>query len=407
MTLKGEILIVEDNHASLRLLAEILTDEGYLVRPADGGAIALASINAKLPDLILLDIQMEDINGFEVLKAVKQSPKSREVPVIFLSASTNLDERVEGLRFGAVDFISKPYKKEELLARVAIQIQMRKLYAEIQQQKDQLAQTVEQLKAEIEDRQRAEAALQRLNDDLEQRIAQRTAHLEAANRELTAFTYSISHDLRVPLRAIAGFSHILSDEYRTILDGEGQRLLGVIHQNTVKLESLIDDILVLLRISQNQPLLSTVDMQRMVSAVYQQAATPEARARISFDLQPLMPGYADTQLIRMVWEHLISNAIKFSSPREHPRIEVSSQIEEEVVVYCVKDNGVGFNPQYYHKLFGLFERLHKVGQFEGKGVGLAIVKRIVERHGGRVWAESAPDQGAAFYFSIPFVKEIL
>ncbi len=246
MTSKGEILIVEDNHASLRLLAEILTDEGYLVRPADGGAIALASINAKLPDLILLDIQMEGVNGFEVLKNVKESPKSQDVPVIFLSATTNLEERVEGLRLGAVDFISKPYKKEELLARVAIQMQMRRLYAEIQQQKDQLAQTVEQLKAEIEERQRAEAALQRLNADLEQRVAQRTAHLEAANRELTAFTYSISHDLRVPLRAIAGFSHILNDEYHNILDGEGQRLLGVIRQNTVKLESLIDDILVLL-----------------------------------------------------------------------------------------------------------------------------------------------------------------
>ena len=407
MTSKGEILIVEDNHASLRLLAEILTDEGYVVRPADGGAIALASINAKRPDLILLDIQMEGVNGFEVLKNVKESPKSQDVPVIFLSATTNLEERVEGLRLGAVDFISKPYKKEELLARVAIQMQMRRLYAEIQQQKDQLAQTVEQLKAEIEERQRAEAALQRLNADLEQRVAQRTAHLEAANRELNAFTYSISHDLRVPLRAIAGFSHILNDEYHNILDGEGQRLLGVIRQNTVKLESLIDDILVLLRISQNKPLLSTTDMYRMVDTIYQQKATPEERAKINFDLQPLTPGYVDSLLIKMVWEQLLSNAIKFSSPREHPSIEVSSRVEKEVVVYCIKDNGVGFNPQYYHKLFGLFERLHKVGQFEGKGVGLAIVKRIVERHGGAVWAESTPDQGAAFYFSIPFVKEIL
>jgi PAS domain S-box-containing protein len=250
-------------------------------------------------------------------------------------------------------------------------------------------------------RTQAEEGLRRLNLELEQRVLERTAKLEQSNKELESFSYSVSHDLRAPLRAIDGFTRVLSTEHATRLDEEGQRLCSIVRENTERMARLIDDLLAFSRIGRTEVALLPIDMGAMVSAVYEELTTPQSRARIDFQLGPLPPAIGDTTLIRQTWANLLDNAIKFSSKREKAVIRVTGEEGQDENAYAVKDNGAGFEMQYVGKLFGVFQRLHNARDFQGTGVGLAIIARVMSRHGGRVWAEGAPDQGATFTFSLP------
>ncbi|HZR68637.1 MAG TPA: ATP-binding protein [Burkholderiales bacterium] len=247
-------------------------------------------------------------------------------------------------------------------------------------------------------RQVAEVA--RLNASL----AIRTEEAEAANRELESFSYSVSHDLRSPLRAIDGFSRILVEDYGARLDDEGRRLLGVVLEGSRKMERLIDDLLDFSRLGKKPLALAAIDMTALAREVYgelrgMRAARTEGEP--VFALAPLPQGRGDAAILRHVFVNLLSNALKYARKDRVPRIEVSGWDAGSETVYRVKDEGVGFDMAYYDKLFGLFQRLHSDKDFSGTGVGLAIVKRVVERHGGRVWAESRPGAGASFYFSLP------
>jgi len=255
---------------------------------------------------------------------------------------------------------------------------------------------------DITERKRAEEEIIRLNVDLERRVCERTAQLEASNKELEAFSYSVSHDLRAPLRAIEGFSAMVVEDYGGRLDAEGQRLLGVIRANAKRLSRLIDDLLAFSRTGRSAMKCSRLNMREMARSVFEEiVGAPGARKRIDFMVGELPEAEGDAALLRQVWVNLLSNAVKFSSLKEQCVIEVAGTLEGNQIVYHVRDNGAGFDMQYAGKLFGVFQRLHAADQFEGTGIGLALVQRIVTRHGGRVWAHGELEQGATFSFSLP------
>ena len=259
--------------------------------------------------------------------------------------------------------------------------------------------------SDVTDRKKAEDEVHRLNEELEMRVQRRTAQLEAANRELESFSYSVSHDLRAPLRAIDGFSGILLKDHARQLDGEGQRLLAIIRANTRQMGQLIDNLLAFSRLGRREMQVASLDMESVVRDAAAELLTTLGDRRVEWRLHPLPSARADRALIRQVWLNLLDNALKFTRSRKVARIEVGCQPGSNEDIYYIKDNGVGFDPRYAHKLFGVFQRLHSSEQFEGTGVGLALVQRIVQRHGGRIWAEGENDAGATFYVSLPHRRD--
>jgi PAS domain S-box-containing protein len=259
---------------------------------------------------------------------------------------------------------------------------------------------------DITERKLAQDKIQNLNDELEKRVAKRTAQLESANKELETFSYSVSHDLRTPLRAIDGYSMILLEEYNDKLDDEGKRLLNVVRSNTERMSKLIDDILHFSRAGRASISFSDTDLESVLKDILESLEPEIKKKSIQINVGQLPRAVCDRGMIHQVFENLITNAVKFSGKKENPVIEIAGKIEGDNAIYYVKDNGAGFDMKYVSKLFGVFQRLHSDEEFEGTGIGLAIVKQIINRHGGSVWAESEPEKGATFYFSIPLVQTI-
>jgi signal transduction histidine kinase len=362
------ILVVEDNLEMNRYIGEVLS-AAYRIETAFDGKEGLEKAIQLRPDLIVSDIMMSAMSGVDMVRALRLRPELNIIPIIILTAKADSDLRVQLLRDGVQDFLVKPFSVEELQARIGNLVTLKRAREQIERQNEGLLGL--------------------------------TARLEAANKELEAFSYSVSHDLRAPLRSIGGFSNILVEDYGPRLDEEGRRLLGVIEGEARRMDQLIDELLNFSRMGRKQMKGAILDMTRMAEAVFQELVARHIERKPRLDLKPLLRAQGDEALIRQVMVNLLSNAIKFTRQCDPGMIEIGSQRDAELNIYYVRDNGVGFDPQYTHKLFGVFQRLHSEQEFEGSGVGLALVQRIIHRHGGRVWAEGKVNGGATLYFTLP------
>jgi PAS domain S-box-containing protein len=534
-----DILIVDDTRDSLELLNRILEERGYRVRPASSGRLALKSVAAKLPDLILLDLKMPEMDGFEVCRRLKLDEYSRKVPVIFISAFGDTAKKVEGFKVGAVDFITKPFEAEEVMARVATHLQLNELTERLEQKVAERTEALHganaKLEHELAERKQAEAALRqsetllnatqrlakiggwgwdverqisfwteetyrihgltpqsfapgstghidrslvcyraddrqtileafercvqegdgydlefpftaadgirkwirttatairehgrivkivgtimditqrkrvedelaRYRNHLEELVLTRTEELDAANKEMHAFTYTVSHDLRAPLRHIDGFLELLQRKAGTAPNEESRHYIDAISSAAKKMGLLIDDLLAFSRMGRHALSFERVPLGALLRDVIREFAPDAAGRTIDWRIGDLPEVGGDASMLRMVLSNLLANALKFTRPREKARIEIGSLAGQDAeTVIFVRDNGVGFDMTYADKLFGVFQRLHHEEEFEGTGIGLANVRRIIARHRGRTWAEGAPDKGAIFYFSLPHI----
>jgi signal transduction histidine kinase len=400
---KYDILIVDDTRDSLKLLNRILEEQGYRVRPATSGRLALKSVAARLPDLILLDVRMPEMDGYEVCRSLKSDGHSRNVPVIFISAHGETAKKVEGFKAGGIDFITKPFEREEVLARIKIHLRLHELTERLEQQVDL---RTRQLRQEIHAREQAEEKLKSYHNQLEELVRDRTAELEAANKELEAFAYSVSHDLRAPLRHINGFMELLQNRAGKALDEKSRNYMDTISDAARKMGLLIDDLLSFSRMRRHVLSLQPVELGPLVREVIRELEPDATGRNIEWRIGDLPGVTGDAAMLRIVFTNLITNALKFTRSRPQTRIEIGLHpCEDSETMIFVRDNGVGFDMTYADNLFGVFQRLHRADEFEGTGIGLANVRRIIARHDGRTWAEGKIDQGATFYFSLPKTQQ--
>jgi PAS domain S-box-containing protein len=475
---KVNILLVDDRRENLLALEGILRGLDENLVQATSGVEALKYLLRNDAALILLDVEMPDMDGFQTATLIREREKTKHTPIIFLTAISTSDVHVsQGYSLGGIDYIFKPFAPDVLKSKVSAFVDMFKQREELQRQSallklerdfvaavlNTVASFVLVLDAEgrilrvnraweemtgyafsevegqhlwefLEDRESVREFLMTRRSrtesdefwitrgttrrlvswsctalDPSSRGTSRlvvtgrdTTELRQRTEELEGFTYSVSHDMRAPVRAIDGFTRILVEEYSASLDDEGRRLLGIVRRNTEKMGELIDGLLALSRLGRERLVFTQIDMNQLAASSFEEQRAAAGKDRqIEWKLAPLPEARGDKRLITQVFQNLLSNAIKFTRNVPNTTIEAGYLKGAGEDIYYIRDNGAGFDMNYAQKLFGTFQRLHGVDEFEGTGIGLATVQRIVARHGGRVWAEARPNDGATFYFALP------
>jgi light-regulated signal transduction histidine kinase (bacteriophytochrome) len=328
----------------------------------------------------------------------------RDVPVILLTSLSSIQDIAAGLECGADNFIRKPYEPRNLLTRIDYilsNLELRKSRSTRLGLEIRLAGKQHFISSEREQILDLLVSSYEEAVQMNEQLKLREAELEAKNKELESFTYSVSHDLRSPLRTIDGFSHMLEEDHGHELGDEGRRLLTAVRESARRMGQIIEDLLELSRLGRRPLSAAEVDMTTLAGEALGELRRSGIVSAANCVIDPLPPAFGDPSLLRQVWINLLSNAHKYSSTRDNPAIHVSGYVDPTEIVYRVGDNGVGFDMRHYKKLFGVFQRLHDTTEFPGTGVGLAIVQRIVARHGGRVWAKGKVNEGATFFFALP------
>jgi DNA-binding response OmpR family regulator len=383
-----KVLAVDDSETYLQELADALRTDGYEVVLARSGEEALELLAVQPVDCVLLDLLMPGMGGREACRRVKSAPSMRDIPIVMLTAVDDREAMIQGLSAGADDYIAKSSDLGLLRARVLAQIRRKQFEDENRLIREQL------LRAELE---RAEA---RAAQGAAQARAALVDELEAKNEELDSFSYSVAHDLRAPLRSLDGFSLALLEDYADKLDEEGRRYLRFIRESAQQMAALIDDLLSLSRVTRSEFERQSVDLTKVARAIADRLQQSQPQRQVEFAIAAGLAACGDRQLLAILMENLLGNAWKYTGKRAQARIEVGTTVDTGGKAFYVRDNGAGFDMAYASKLFGVFQRLHSASDFEGTGIGLATVQRIVRRHGGKVWAEGKVDEGATFYFTL-------
>jgi two-component system sensor histidine kinase/response regulator len=377
------ILLVDDQPANLLALEAMLQGLGQNIIKAESGREALKWLLSHDFAVILLDVKMPEMDGFETAALIRQRDKSRHTPILFLTAADNTQtQAVRGYAVGAVDYLVKPVVPEFVRSKVAVFVELAKKTEMLKRQAQLLADN------EQSARQLAEAR------------AELVRELEHKNRELESFSYAVSHDLRAPLRRIDSFSRALLESQGDRLDESGRKFLSRVREASQHMAHLIDDVLYLSRVTRAELREQEVDLSDLASAVLARLQEAAPEREVELKIRPGVVVTGDGQLLRIALENLLENAWKFTARQPATRIEFGVTPASGEPTYFVRDNGAGFDMTYAARLFGPFQRLHPQHEFPGSGIGLATVQRIIHRHGGRVWAEGLVGQGATFYFTL-------
>ena len=395
------ILIVDDRPSNRRVLVAMLTQCGHRLLEAGSGAEALKMVRSDTPDLVIADILMPKMDGYEFVRKLRLDRKIAHTAVVFYTASYIEKEARRLAKAAGVHYtIVKPAEPGEVLRIVDAALSDAPAPIQVPSEqfgRDHLRLVTDKLSEKVTE-------LEKLNTELEQRVSERTAELEAANDELEAFSFSVSHDLRAPLRAIDGFSRMAIEDFGGQMPEQCREQLEQTRVSTREMTKLIDDLLIFSQTSRSPLARENVETEKLARTAFDELLPQKQGRQVDFRINDLPACAADPALLKQVFVNLLSNALKFSRGCSRALVEVGCQRNNGELVYFVRDNGAGFDMRHANKLFGVFQRLHRAEEFEGTGVGLAIVQRVIHRHGGRVWAEGKPNAGATFYFALPNVK---
>ena len=361
------LLIVDDEEPQMNALCDALRVHGYDTVGFTSAKAGLAALRQSKFDLLLSDLIMPEMDGISLLRSAVEI--DRDLVGVIMTGQGTIETAVDAMKTGALDFILKPFQISEVLLVLSRALATRRLRLE--------------------------------NSDLQQRIQQHADEVQRVNQELEAFTHSVSHDLRAPLRAIGGFSKILLKDFAPQLPEEARRLLDVVVSSAAQLTQMIDGLLNFCRLGRQSLSMQPIDLSIVAKQALENLRHDQNNRRLEVKIAGLPRCLGDPGLLNQVFANLLSNAFKFTAHTENPLIEIGCLPGNTEHAYFVRDNGIGFDMQYAERLFGVFVRLHPEEEFEGHGLGLSIVQRIIQRHGGRIWAQAQVNKGATFFFTLP------